>query len=100
MRQKSKRRRPFSKASVDERLVIKNQLDKIKSEIDKTDGIINSEQAQKNRIEGSIWHGKKLYEEQYGEFIRKNLMTLRRILLPDVRKYLLLHREYRILRKN
>ena len=39
----------FSKASVDERLVIKNQLDKIKSEIDKTDGIINSEQAQKNR---------------------------------------------------
>ena len=61
----------FSKASVDERLVIKNQLDKIKSEIDKTDGIINSEQAQKNRIEGSIWHGKKLYEEQYGEFIRE-----------------------------
>ena len=61
----------FSKASVDERLVIKNQLDKIKSEIDKIDGIINSEQAQKNRIEGSIWHGKKLYEEQYGEFIRE-----------------------------
>lgn len=68
---KAKEEGLFSKASVDERLVIKNQLDKIKSEIDKTDGIINSEQAQKNRIEGSIWHGKKLYEEQYGEFVRE-----------------------------
>ena len=32
-----------------------------------------AEQAQKNRIEGSMWHARKLYEEKYGEYVREEI---------------------------
>ena len=60
-------------AGVEERLSVKRKIDELDAEIAKVDETANAEQAQKNRIEGSMWHARKLYEEKYGEYVREEI---------------------------
>lgn len=63
----------LAEASVEERLEIKARLNKVSEELAALEETINSEQTQRSRIEGSIWHGQKLYEEKYGEFVKEDI---------------------------
>lgn len=60
-------------AGLEERLELKNEIAIVMREIEKVEETYNSEQTQKSRIEGSIWHGKKLFEEKYGEYAREEI---------------------------
>lgn len=60
-------------AGVEERLSVKRKIEELEAEVAKVDETVNAEQAQKNRIEGSMWHARKLYEEKYGEYVREEI---------------------------
>lgn len=59
--------------TVEERLEVKERLGKINDDLRVLEDTINSEQTQRSRIEGSVWHGQKIYEEKFGEFVRENI---------------------------
>lgn len=63
----------LSESTVEERLEMKGRLAKVTDELQILEESINSEQTHRSRIEGSVWHGQKLYEEKYGEFVRENI---------------------------
>ncbi len=62
----------FYSCEMEEMLQLKNEKASIDREIRDIDAQFDSQSAQKNRMEGSIEHGKRRYEEKYGEFVREN----------------------------
>ena len=58
---------------IEEMLQLKNEKASIDKEIRDIDSQLDSQSAQKNRMEGSIEHGKRRYEDKYGEFVRENI---------------------------
>ena len=75
----------FAEASVEERIKLKNHIEEIDRNISEQDKIIDSESAQKNRIEGGIEHAKRLYEEKYGEYVREAI--------DNPQTYVVVHRQ-------
>lgn len=58
--------------SVDEMLELKSEIDALDGRIAGFEAKIDEQNAQKNRIEGGLSHGKRRYEEQFGAFAREN----------------------------
>ena len=58
---------------MEEMLRLKNEKASIDRELRGIDSQLDSQSAQKNRMEGSIEHGKRRYEDKYGEFVRENI---------------------------
>lgn len=79
--QKAREEGRLERAEFAEKIKIKEQLTELENKIEKTQETINSELTQKSRIEGSIWHGKKIYEEKYGEFAREEIADPNRFIL-------------------
>ena len=59
--------------SEDLRIQIKNHIDDVNNMIVKCETENDAKLARKNRIEGSIEHGRHLHEEKYGEFVRRKM---------------------------
>ncbi len=59
------------RCNVSEMLELKKQVQEYNHKIAQLDSVMDSQSAQKNRIEGSIDHARGQYEGRYGEFVRK-----------------------------
>ena len=71
--------------SMDEMLRLKNKVAEAEKSINEADSAIDSQSAQKNRMEGSIEHGKRQYNDKYGEFVREEI--------SNPQGYILSHRQ-------
>ncbi len=61
------------RCEMEELLECKKAAENIRSQIRTIEAAIDSQNAQKNRIEGSLDHAKGQYEAQYGEYVREKL---------------------------
>ncbi len=62
----------FAAADMPERMELKEQISAKEKAIAGLDNTLDAQSAQKNRIEGSIEHAKRGYEEKYGNFHREH----------------------------
>lgn len=60
-------------ANLESRLAIKQDSENIKAKITQKDSELDSQNAQKNRIEGGIEHAIMRYTEKYGEYTRSEI---------------------------
>lgn len=63
----------LASCSMEEMLQLKNRISGADKAITALDGSLDAQSAQKNRMEGSIEHGRRKYQDKYGEFIRENI---------------------------
>lgn len=63
----------LTSCGMEEMLRLKNRIDEAEKAIKALDNSLDAQSAQKNRMEGSIEHGKRKYQDKYGEFIRENV---------------------------
>lgn len=60
-------------ATMEKMLELKGKLAQAEKEIKEIEKSLDAQSAQKNRMEGSIEHAKKLYTDKYGEFVRQEI---------------------------
>lgn len=58
---------------MEDMLRLKNRIEEAEKVIKQLDNSIDAQSAQKNRMEGSIEHAKRKYQDKYGEFVRENI---------------------------
>ena len=63
----------LNSASMEKMIELKSGYTKIEKEINEIRKSLDAQSAQKNRMEGSIEHGKRLYTDKYGEFVRPDI---------------------------
>lgn len=69
------------KGSVDELLELKAEISALETKLAKLKASLDERNADKNRIEGGIAHGRRRYEEQFGNFTRQNMENPQNTLL-------------------
>ncbi|MGN0374506.1 MAG: hypothetical protein ACI4EN_03320, partial [Butyrivibrio sp.] len=62
-------------SGMEEMLELKEKAVAADREIKETENELDAQSARKNRIEGSIEHGRRRYEDKYGEFVRENISS-------------------------
>lgn len=60
-------------SQVDERIVLKDRIAEVGRKLESVNLTLDSQNAQKNRIEGGIEHARLRYEEKYGEWVRNEI---------------------------
>ena len=63
----------LSVATMEKMLELKGKLADLEKEIKEIEKSLDAQSAQKNRMEGSIEHAKRLYTDKYGEFFRQEI---------------------------
>lgn len=59
--------------SMESMLHLKNRIKEADKAITALDGSLDAQSAQKNRMEGSIEHARRKYQDKYGEFVREDI---------------------------
>ncbi len=61
--------------TVEEKLELKHRAEELERQAALKEESLSAQEAQKNRIEGSIWHARKIYAEKYGEYERHEIVN-------------------------